>query len=152
MSKQGHSHYFHLHARAPPTEVPGWVDERMPSVYPDAPRLLPVCTRSPGTYTLNRLDPGYTIKEHWDIYRRHNGPGHWWQLTTLDRWRAGVHCVGYSLVRRSVRKPRWVERTLLIVYIQLRCHLTDDNQNKSGNLPFQLATWFFATCNSSSSL
>ena len=32
MSKQGHSHYFHLHARAPPTEVPGWVDERIPEL------------------------------------------------------------------------------------------------------------------------
>ena len=32
MSKQGHSHYFHLHARVPPTEVPGWVDERIMSI------------------------------------------------------------------------------------------------------------------------
>ena len=29
MSKQGPSHYFHLYVRAPPTAVPGCVDERM---------------------------------------------------------------------------------------------------------------------------
>ena len=29
MNKSGPSHYFHLHARAPPTEVPGCEDERM---------------------------------------------------------------------------------------------------------------------------
>ena len=29
MSKQGPSHYFHLHARAPPTAVPGCVDKRI---------------------------------------------------------------------------------------------------------------------------
>ena len=28
---QGRSHYFHLHARAPPTEMPGCVDERIGS-------------------------------------------------------------------------------------------------------------------------
>ena len=28
MNKQGPSHYFHLHARAPPTAVPGYVDKR----------------------------------------------------------------------------------------------------------------------------
>ena len=29
MNKQRPGHYFHLHVRAPPTVVPGWVDERM---------------------------------------------------------------------------------------------------------------------------
>ena len=29
MSKQGPGHYFHLHARVPPTAVPGYVDERI---------------------------------------------------------------------------------------------------------------------------
>ena len=29
MNKEGPSHYFHLHARAPPTAVPGCVDERI---------------------------------------------------------------------------------------------------------------------------
>ena len=30
--KQGLSHYFHLHAQAPPAVVPGCVDERMASL------------------------------------------------------------------------------------------------------------------------
>ena len=31
-NKQGPSHYFQLHVRAPPTTVPGWVDERMTQI------------------------------------------------------------------------------------------------------------------------
>ena len=94
MSKQGPSHYFHLHARAPPMAVPGCVDERM-----SASMGLSVAS-----------EKGREFSAFFSKYAQCNSPRKRKWLLFTSRWRrtSCTYVMGCRSFRHSTKSPRQI--------------------------------------------